>query len=98
MFLVLLIRSNVARLEESLAPASAQGPSPESSSDLGLSLFSSGDNAAQEQRGQSRFRASADGVLWLYMAVLLPEDQPGAVGTAGLSVLPLWSLCDRAEG
>lgn len=65
MYLVLLIRSKVVRLEESLAPASSQGPSPESSSDLWLFPFSLGDNAEQEQMGQSRFKVSADGLLWL---------------------------------
>lgn len=53
MYLVLLIRSKVARLEESLASSSSQGPSP----DLGLSLFSSGDNAAQEQRGSEQVQS-----------------------------------------
>lgn len=55
MSLVLLIRSRIVRLEESLAPASSQGPSPESSSDLWLFLFSLGDNAEQARMGQSRF-------------------------------------------
>lgn len=32
------------------------------------------------------------------MAVLVPEDQPGADGTAWLSVQAVWSLCCRAEG
>lgn len=53
MYLVLLIRSKVARLEESLAPASSQAPFP----DLGLFLFSSGDNAAQEQRGSEQVQS-----------------------------------------
>lgn len=28
--------------------------------------------------GQSRLKVSADGLLWLYMAVLVPKDQPGS--------------------
>lgn len=64
-YLVLLIRSKVVRLEESLAPASSQGPSPESSSELWLFPFSLGDNAEQEQMCQSRFKVIVDGLLWL---------------------------------
>lgn len=56
-YLVLLIRSEVFRLEESLAPASSQGPSLESSSDLWLFPFSLGDNAEQEQMGSEHLQS-----------------------------------------
>lgn len=65
MYVVLLIRSKVVSLQESLAPASSQGPSPESSSELWLFPFSLGDNAEQEQMCQSRFKVIVDGLLWL---------------------------------
>lgn len=58
MCLVLLIRSKVVRLEKPLAPASSQGPSRESSSDLWLLPFSLGDKAEQEEMGSDRVQSS----------------------------------------
>lgn len=57
MCLVLLIRSKVVRLEKPLAPASSQGPTPESSSDLWLLPFSLGDKAEQEEMGSDRVQS-----------------------------------------